>query len=46
MSSEFAECQCYTHFKWPYLRTAVGYGVIVGHAGSPICIAHTGMILT
>jgi len=31
----------HTNFKWPYFRTAGGYGHMVGHAGSPICIAHT-----
>ena len=30
----------YTSLKWPYFCTAWGYGHMVGHGGSPICIAH------
>jgi len=46
VSSNFAEFRHFTKFKWPYFRTAAGYGRMVGHAGSPICIAHTDMTLT
>jgi len=45
-SSNFAECWYYTDFTWPYFPTAWGYGHMVGHAGSPICIAHADMTLT
>jgi len=36
------------NFKWPYFRrpTAGGYGHMVGHTGTPICIAHTDVTLT
>ena len=34
------------NFKWPYFPAAGGYGHMVGHAGSPICIAHTDVTLT
>jgi len=40
------ECCYYMNFKWPYFHTAGGYGHMVGHAGSPICIAHTDVTLT
>jgi len=46
MSSNFVECQYYTNFKWPYFRTAGGYGHMVVHTGSPICIAHTDLTST
>ena len=40
------ECWYYMNFKWPYLCIASGYGHMVGHDGSPICIAHADMTLT
>jgi len=46
LSSNFAECRYYTNFKWPYFRTARGYGHMVRHAGNPICIVHTDVTLT
>jgi len=46
VSSNFSECRYHTNFKWPYFRTAEGYGHMVGHAGSPICIAHIAVTLT
>ena len=47
MNSNFAQCRHYTNFKWPYFRTAGGhYGHMVGHAASPICIAHTNVTFT
>jgi len=47
MSSNFAQCRHYTNFKWPYFRTAGGhYRHMVGHAASPICIAHTNVTFT
>ena len=48
VSSSFAEYRYYTNFpnfKWPYFRTAGGYGHMVGHAG-PIRIAHIDVALT
>ena len=33
-------------FKWLYFHIARGYSHMVGHAGSPICIAHTDVTLT
>ena len=46
MSTNFAECQHYTNFKWPYFCTAWGYGHMVRYAGSPILTAHTDVTLT
>ena len=43
---KFVECRYYTNFKWPYFRTAGGYGHMVGHTGSSIHIAHTDVTLT
>jgi len=31
VNSNFAECQHYTNFKWPYFRTAWGYIHVLGH---------------
>jgi len=46
VSSNFAECRCFTHFKWPYFCIAGGYGHAVGRAGSPTRIVHVDMTLT
>jgi len=48
ISHEFKLCGCqyYMNFKWPYFPNAWGYGHMVGHAGSPICIAQADMTLT
>jgi len=40
------ECRYYMNFKWPYFRTAAGYGYMVEHAGSPTPIVHVDMTLT
>jgi len=41
--SNCAECRYYTNFKWPYFRTAWGYSLMVGQAGSSIYILHITM---
>ena len=46
VSSNFAERRYYTNLKSPYFRSAGGYGHMAGHAGSPMCIAHTDVTLT
>jgi len=46
MGLNFVECRYYTNFKWTYFHTAGGYGNMVRHAGSPICIAYTDVTLT
>jgi len=45
-SSNFAECRYYTNFKWSYFHTTGDYRHMVGHAGSPVCVAHTDVTLT
>ena len=46
MSSKFSTCRYYTSFKWPYFRTAGGYGHMVGDTNNPIRILHTDVTLT
>ena len=41
---KFVECRYYTNFKWPYFRTAGGYGHMVGHTA--IRIANTDLTFT
>jgi len=45
-SSNFVDYRYYTNFKLSYFHTTGGYHHMVGHAGSPICIAHTDVTLT
>jgi len=45
-SSNFAECQYLTKFKWPYFGIAWCYSQMVGHASSPTGIVHADVTLT
>jgi len=46
VSSNFAECQYYTNFKWPYFRIAWGYSHISSPVGSSTHIVHADVTLT